>query len=261
MGFSSVNDTLSSQENYAQGYYLATVTANNDTVGIGRVQAKIPGLFDPDQGEVPYIGPTSFSPYGFGVGDKGPYGVYGTPQVGSDIRVELQKGDENKALYISQITAKSRHPWFNTPSRWGYVDPAGNSLQVDMQSGAWTWTHQSGDTIAYDGSGNVVRVVKGSETDNVSGSITFNVTGDANINCSNFNMHANGTATYTASQHQFNGPIQGSSTIAAAGDITDLTGQGNTKTVGNMRTVYDSHDHNYTDDGNLMVTQKPNQQI
>lgn len=261
MGFNSTQDSLSNQENYSQGYYLATVTANNDTVGIGRVQAKIPGLFDPEQGEVPFIGPIKCSPFGFGRGPKGPYGVYGTPQVGSTLKVELQNGDENKALYTTQITAQSAHPWFNNPNRWGFVDPGGNSLQIDMQSGAWTWTHQSGDTIAYDGSGNVVRVVKGNETDNVSGSITFNVSGNATINCNSFNLNASGDATYKASAHHFVGPIDGSATISAAGDITDLTAQGNTKTVGNMRTIYDSHTHNYTDDGNPMVTQRPNQQI
>lgn len=261
MGFNSVNDSLAAQENYGQSYYLGTVTANNDTIGIGRVQAKVPGLFEPDQGEVPYIGPIKDSPYGFGVGPKGPYGVYGTPQVGSTLKIELQKGDPNKALYIPQITAKSAHPWFNTPSRWGFVDPQGNSLQVDMAAGTWTWTHQSGDTISYDGSGNVVKVVKGNDTTNVSGSIVFQVTGNATINCAAYNLNASGTATYTAAQHRFNGPVTTNSTIAAAGDITDLTGSGNTKTVGNMRTVYDSHDHNYTDDGNLMVTQRPNQQI
>lgn len=262
MGFSSVNDTLSHQQNYGQSYYIGVVTANNDAVGIGRVQAKVPGLFDTDQGEVPFIGPLKDSPFGYGVGPKGPYGVYGVPQVGSTIKIELQGGDENKALYTTLLTAKSVHPWFsNNPNRWGFVDPQGNSLQVDMQAGSWTWTHQSGDSISYDGSGNVVRVVKGNSTDNVSGSIVFNVSGNATINCQAFNLNASGAATYKASAHHFVGPIDGSSTISAAGDITDLTAQGNTKTVGNMRTIYDSHTHNYTDDGNLMVTQRPNQQI
>lgn len=269
MGFSSVNDTLGAQEKYGQGYYIGTVTANTDTVGIGRVQASIPGLFDPEQGEVPFIGPLKDSPFGYGVGQKGPYGVYGTPQIGSTVKVELQGGDEHKPLYTTLITAKSAHPWFNSASRWGFVDPQGNSLQVDMQAGTWVWTHQSGDSISYDGSGNVVRVVKASETDQVTqnstktvgGNLTFNVTGNADINCDSFNLNSSGTATYKASLHQFNGPVQTNSTIAAAGDITDLTGQGNTRTVGNMRTIYDSHDHNYTDDGNLRVTDRPNQQI
>jgi hypothetical protein len=259
MGFHSVNDVIQHAENYGQGYYVGTVTANNDTVGIGRIQASVAGLFDPEQGEVPYIGPLKDSPYGFGTGPKGPYGVYGMPQVGSTIKVELQNGDEHKGLYTTLITAQSAHHWFNTPSRWGYVDPQGNSLQVDMSAGTWTWTHQSGDSIAYDGSGDVVRVVKGSEADQITGNstntvgggITFNVTGNATINCQEFNLSARGAANYSASVHNFTGPIDGSSTI------TDMTASGNTQTMANMRQIYDIHTHEY-DDGTTSV---PNQQI
>lgn len=272
MGFNAVQDTLSQQENYGQGYYIGTVTANNDTVGIGRVQAHVEGLFDTDQGEVPYVGPIKDSPFGFGKGQKGPYGVYGMPQIGSTIKVELQNGDEHKGLYSTLITAQSAHPWFNTPARWGFVDPAGNSLQIDMSTGAWTWTHQSGDSIAYDGSGNVIRVVKGNETDQitgnsqktvqgsethtVSGGLTFNVTGNATITCQAFSMQASGTATYTAASHQFHGPVTTDSTLATAGSITDETSAGNTKTVANMRQVYDSHTHQY-DDGTTSVPNQP----
>jgi hypothetical protein len=261
MPFNTPNDSIQHSENYGQKYYIGTVTANNDTVGIGRVQAQVDGLYNTHEGEVPFIGALKDSPFGFGKGPKGPYGVYGFPQVGSVIKVELQGGDENKALYTPLLTAPNAHPWFNVPSRWGFVDPAGNSLQIDMNSGAWTFTHQSGDSVAYDGSGNVVKVIKGNDTTNVAGSLTFQVTGNVNINCASFNVNASGTATYTASQHQFNGPVKTDSTIAAGGDITDLTNSGNTKTVGNMRTIYDSHKHVYYDDGNREETSVPIQQI
>lgn len=155
MGFNTAQDSFSHQENYGQGYYIGTVTANNDTVGIGRVQAHVDGLFDTEQGEVPYVGPIKDSPFGFGKGAKGPYGVYGMPQVGSTLKVELQNGDEHKGLYSTLITAQSAHPWFNTPSRWGFVDPAGNSLQVDFAAGTWTFTHQSGSYASYDAAGDM----------------------------------------------------------------------------------------------------------
>jgi hypothetical protein len=269
MGFNTANDAFANQENYGQSYYIGTVTANNDTVGIGRIQAHVEGLFDTEQGEVPYIGPLKDSPFGFGTGAKGPYGVYGMPQIGSTIKVELQNGDEHQGLYTTLITAQSAHPWFNVPSRWGYVDPVGNMLQIDMSTGAWTWTHQSGDSIAYDGSGNVVQVVKGNDTETITGSstqtigngITFNVTGNAQINCTTFDLNASGSATYTASAHTFNGPITGSSTIAAAGDITDLTGTGNAQTMADMRAVYNEHDHLYDDNGHQNTTETPLPQI
>jgi hypothetical protein len=264
MGFNTANDSFASQENYGGGYYIGTVTANNDTVGIGRVQAHVEGLFDTDLGEVPFVGPIKDSPFGYGSGPKGPYGVYGMPQIGSTIKIELQNGNENQGLYSTLITAQSAHPWFNTPSRWGFVDPAGNSLQIDMSSGTWTWTHQSGDSIAYDGSGNVVRVVKGNDADQITGNstqtigggITFNVTGNAQINCASFDLNASGTATYKASVHQFQGPVTTDSTLASAGSITDETSGGNTKTVADMRQVYDIHTHQY-DDGTTSVPNQP----
>lgn len=277
MGFNNAADSIAHAENYGQGYYIGTVTANTDAVGIGRVQAHVDGLFDSNAGEVPFLGPLKDSPFGFGTGAKGPYGVYGFPQVGSIVKVELQNGDEHKGLYTPLLTAPNAHPWFNVASRWGFVDPAGNSLQVDMSTGAWTWTHQSGDSIAYDGSGNVVRIIKGNSTDTINGAetrniqgnssntiggaLTFHVTGNATITCSSYNLQASGTATYTAALHQFNGPVVTSSTISAAGDITDLTGTGNTKTMGNMRTIYDEHKHYYDDNGNRNLTETPTPQI
>ncbi|MGL2861184.1 hypothetical protein ACQKA8_08810, partial [Helicobacter pylori] len=115
--------------------------------------------------------------------------------------------------------------------------------QVDMSAGSWVWTHVSGDSISYDGSGNVVKVVKGNDTSNIQGSIQFNVSGNTTINTTNFNLNASGTAVYKASTHQFQGPVVTDSTIAAAGDITDETASGNTKTIGDFRRVYDSHIH------------------
>lgn len=261
MGFNTTNDSVNHTEDYSQNYYVGTVTANTDNLGIARVQAQVPDLFDSQQGEVPWIGPLKDSPFGFGTGPKGPYGVYGTPQVGSVIKVELQNGDEHKPLYTPLLTAPNASPWFAAPSRWGYVDPSGSMLQVDMSAGTWVWTHSSGDSLSYDGSGNVVKVVKGNQTDTVSGNLTFQVTGNANINCSAFNLHASGNATYTAAVHQFNGPILASSTVSAGGDITDSTASGNGQTMGNMRTSFNIHRHFYDDNGNQNETDVPTPQV
>ena len=277
MGFGTVNDSVNHKEDYSSGYYVGTVTSNTDTLGIARVQASVDGLFDPTQGPVPWIGSIKDSPYGFGTGSKGPYGVYGFPQVGSVVKVELQNGDEHKPLYTPLYTQANAHPWFNVPSRWGYVDPAGNSLQVDMSAGTWLWTHQSGDTISFDSSGDVVRVVKGNETatisgnqdstiqgsvqDTISGALTFQVTGAVNINCSSFSLTASGNASYTAAVHQFNGAVIASSTISAGADITDNTAGGNSQTMANMRSIYNEHYHVYDDNGSEADTDPPTPQI
>jgi hypothetical protein len=261
MGFNTVNDAVNHKEDYGQGYYMGTVTVNTDPHGVGMVQAQVPGLYDSTAGAVPWIGAIKDSPFGFGTGAKGPYGVYGFPQVGSTVKVELQNGDEHKPLYSTLYTVPNAHPWFNVPTRWGYVDPSGNSLQVDMAANTWLWTHESGDTISFDGLGNVVKVVNGNDTSNVTGNIVFQVTGNATINCEDFVVDASGTATYTATSHQFNGPIMASSTIAAEGNITDQVGTGNAQSMEDMRTYYNEHDHEYYDNGTLSTTSVPNQQI
>jgi hypothetical protein len=261
MPLNTINDTVNHKEDYGQGYYAGTVSANTDPLGIARVQASIPGLFDPTQGGVPFIGAIKDSPYGFGTGPKGPYGVYGYPQIGSTIMVELQNGDEHKPLYQTLYTQPNAHPWFNVASRWGWVDPSGNSLQVDMQANTWLWTHESGDTISFDGSGNVIKVVKGNDQSTISGNLVFQVSGNANINCEAFNLTASGNASYTAALHQFNGPVIASSTISAGGDITDSTSLGNGQTMANMRTFYNEHYHVYDDDGHPNDTDPPTPQI
>lgn len=268
MGFNTTNDSVNHSENYGDGYYTGTVTVNTDNLGIARVQAQVSGLFDSQSGEVPWIGPLKDSPYGFGTGAKGPYGVYGFPQVGSTIKVELQNGDEHKALYTPLYTVPNAHPWFNVPSRWGYADPSGNVLQVDMAANTWVWTHESGDTVSYDGTGNVIRVVKANDTANVTGNsqstiggnLVFQVTGNANINCSAFNLNASGNASYTASVHQFNGPIIASSTIGAGGDITDNT-VSNSQTMNSMRIAFNTHKHHYDDNGHDNITEEPFPQV
>lgn len=268
MGMKAINDTIDHSQNYGGGYFLGTVVANTDSLHLGRVQAKVPGLYETDQGAVPWIGNIKDSPFGFGKGPKGPYGVYGSPYMGSTVKVELQHGDEHMPLCTSILTAPNVHPWFNTPNRWGYVDPSGNSLQVDMDANTWVWTHESGDTISYDGSGNVVKVVKGNDTENITGNasstiggnLTFQVSGNANINCSSFNLDASGAATYKAASHSFVGPINANATVTAQGDITDNAGT-NASTMANMRSVFNEHQHHYFNDSGQQLTDVPIPQV
>jgi hypothetical protein len=236
MGLNSTHDAMKHSENYGDGYYVGTVTNNNDPLGIGRVQANVPGLYDTSKGPVPWIGPIKDSPFGFGVSSTGPFGVYGSPAVGSQIKVELQKGDENNALYTPLATKPSANPAFASPQTWGYQDPSGNQQLVNMATGSWTWTHSSGDTISYDSAGDRVVVVKGNATENVSGSLNITVQGNAALNIT-------GNAAYTAAVHQFNGPVTMSSTLMVASDITDNTGQGNAETIKDLRVWADTHYH------------------
>jgi hypothetical protein len=236
MGLNSTNDAVKHGEDYGDGYYLGTVTNNVDPLGIGRVQANVPGLYNPAKGPVPWVGPIKDSPFGFGVGPKGPYGVYGSPYVGSQLMVELQKGDENNGMYSPIPTAPTANPAFKDPQTWGFQDPSGNQLLVNMSTGTWTFTHSSGDMLTYDQTGDRTTLVKGNSTETINQNMNLTVMGNTNITTT-------GTATYTAAEHQFMGPVTMSETLMVASSITDMTGSGNTQTVMDIRTDYDEHYH------------------
>lgn len=270
MSFHTANDTVSHSEEYNTGYYLGTVTNNQDPLGLHRVQADVPGLYDTTTGEVPWIGPHKDSPFGFGTGANGQYGTYGSPAVGSKIKIELQNGDEHNAMYSPVQVKADVNADFSNPNVWGFKDPDGNIVKYDMNAHTYTFITKGGAQIVIDANGKRITQVNGDvETSN--GDWTVNVTGNASITAtgnasvqasSNISVQAGGTATYTAAAHQFHGPINTDSTLATGGDITDRTNSGNSKTVGNMRETYDGHEHDFTDsDGDTGTTRQPNQQI
>lgn len=199
MSLSSINDKMdeATQDASEDHYILATVVSNTDPDGINRIQVDAPGIFDSHNGEVPMIGSHTYSPFGIGP----TWGVYGSPYVGSVVKVKLQGGDTNQGQYEASAYPKSfANPKFASPMTYGYKDPKGNELFVNLETGAWEWTHFSGFKQAYDGSGNLTVTapanmteniqgalnitVHGATTLNAQGGLTANVTGDANVTAS-----------------------------------------------------------------------------
>jgi phage baseplate assembly protein gpV len=260
MTFQATNDFVDAVEDYSNAYYVGTVVSISDPLKLDRVQANVPGLYDPTQGPVPWIAPLKDSPFGFGTGSKGPYGTYGCPPVGSIIKVELQNGDPHKPLYTNLYTLPNVNPAFPT-TVWGFQDPDGNIVQYDLANHTYRFVTSGGAVITIDASGKRVTAVSG-DTTNSNGNWQVNVTGNAGIQASgNITLQAGGTATYTATSHQFNGPVNASSTISAGGDITDNTDSGNGQTMADMRTIYNEHYHVYDDNGSSRDTDPPTPQI
>jgi hypothetical protein len=67
--------------------------------------------------------------------------------------VELQNGDPHKPLYRTISTAQDPNGNFSGPHQWGFQDPSGNILKVDMEAQTWVWTHSSGDQVSVDKTG------------------------------------------------------------------------------------------------------------
>lgn len=223
----SANDRINEAQEDAtdEGYIIGKVVDNNDPLGIGRVKVQIPNLFDPGQSAVPWIGAHRQSPFGFGPN----FGVYGSPQIGSEVRVKFQDGNAHYGLVeADEYKAAIANPKFKSPKTWGYKDPAGNELFVDFEAGKFEFTHQSGITIKYDIDGNrtthivndSTETIDGDRTDTVDGNSTQTVTGDDTQTVSgNLSITVSGTATINV-----NGAVNltSSTSITASAPIINL---------------------------------------
>lgn len=173
----SANDRIDEATTDAtdDGYIIGEVVDNVDPDGIGRVKVKIPQLFDIGQSAVPWIGAHRQSPFGFGPN----FGVYGSPQVGSKIRVKFQEGSAHYGLSEADEYNKAiANSKFKTPDTWGFKDPSGSELFVNLTTKAWEFTHASGTTIKYNAQGDeTIHIIRNRDL-TVDGTNTENVTGD-----------------------------------------------------------------------------------
>ena len=129
---------------------MGTVTNNKDPLDLDRIQVAVPQLYDPDLGELPWVGCSKDS--AFGQGDT--WGVHGAPAVGSSVVIELQRGDSHYPICTGSLKRKSA-PGFKSGVNWGFVDPAGNTLNVNLATKEIKFTSSGGMVIQIDSGGNV----------------------------------------------------------------------------------------------------------
>lgn len=182
------------EQDYSKTLFLGRVVNNSDPLGDGRFQVNIPGLYE--EGELPWVGGCRYSPFGVGPG----FGVYGSPAIGSTAVIYLQDGDANMPICLGFIlTDSNKNGAYASPFTWGYVDPSGNTLLVDMQSQNWTWTHSSGTNYNVNQAGDLTVNVVQHQTINVQGNSTLNVQGNTVINTQGTtDITSGGQATVTA---------------------------------------------------------------
>jgi hypothetical protein len=162
--FDTMNEALKFRNGYADTYILGKVVNNkdDDTAASGsginkdRIQVSAPGLYDPDEGEVPWVGPMKFSPFGIGKD----WGVYGSPQPGSDVILELQGGNANYAIYHSIQRYPSPSEFSKPGKEWGFKDPRGNILHVDLENDEIYFKTRSGVEFHVSGSGGLTVISK-----------------------------------------------------------------------------------------------------
>lgn len=226
MSMNSTNDRLAeaSADQRYDGYMVGYVTENVDPDGVARVKVRIPGVVDPDKGPVPWCLPTKDSPFG-----QGPdYGVYGSPKIGSPVRVTFQNGDANYPVYENDMYLKAHaNPKFKDPDTWGFKDPKGNELFVNLTTGVWEFTHNAGTTIKHDGQGNMNVHVAKDETHDVVGNRTTTIGG-------NDTQTTQGNAQGTV-QGTLNLTVSGAVTVTAQAGVTiNVTGDANLTASGTV---------------------------
>lgn len=179
MGTQTASQALGSQEQY-EDLYLGLVVSNEDPDGLDRVKALVPNLYD-ELETAPWIGPsTKYSPFGNGPG----YGTFGSPVKGSIIVVELQGGNPQFPVYSgsllhAQVKDANLLKLFHNLA-WGFVDPSGNMLVVDMKTQRLTFKHSTNVIFTIEG-GNVRVQMPGNLNAEVGGNLQATVGGTTRI--------------------------------------------------------------------------------
>jgi phage baseplate assembly protein gpV len=123
---------------------------SSETVGpkLQRIKVSVPGLYEGDSANFPWVFPKQQSLFGIGDG----FGTFGVPAINSYVLIELQDGDPLRPVYVSGILLQGLQlveAGVNYPFRYGFKDPAGNLFYIDTKTGSQEvkFVHKSGTTI------------------------------------------------------------------------------------------------------------------
>lgn len=219
MTFSStnekVNEALADSED--KGYLIGTVIDNEDPDGMNKVRVNVPNLMVGDKDGLPWIAPLPYSPFGIGAS----HGVYGSPQIGDLVAVKFQEGNIYYGFAEGSLLPKSNaNAKFKSPKTWGFKDPDGNELFVDIENHKWEFVTHTGTSIKHNANGDLnVHIVRDEITDivrdsttTIGGKLHITVTGNVDITA-----HANLTATVTGNTSV---TTTGTTTLASTGATT-----------------------------------------
>ena len=179
MGTQTASQALGTQEQY-EDLYLGLVISNEDPEGLDRVKAVVPNLYD-DAETAPWIGPsTKYSPFWCGPG----FGTFGSPVKGSLIIIELQGGNPQFPVYSGsflhkQVKDANMMKLFHNLA-WGFIDPSGNILVVDMKTQQLTFKHSTNVILTIEG-GNLKLQVPGNVQAEIGGNLNATVGGATRI--------------------------------------------------------------------------------
>lgn len=191
-----------------------TVVDNADPEKNERIRVTIPGLFEGDTESLPWCIPEKNSPFGMGPG----YGVFGVPKIGSTVTVELQNGDANYPMYRGGLLKEGSVPteFDGNPDIWGFKDPAGNKLVINLAEGTAEFRHKSGTGFIIEDNGNVNTTIVG-----------------------DWNLSVSGQINSSASQWNHSGEVRITGNLGLAGNLYTFNGTYTASFSGNINTTGD----------------------
>lgn len=143
------------------------------------------------------------------IGIGGGWGLAVGPNIGDQVVIVYPEGDHESGVIVGRFFSVAQPP---------IPVPAGEIWAVHQSTSSMKLTND--------------------------GKVAVNSQSDTNITVGgNAKIVVAGNASYTATTHQFTGPVTMSSTLSVAQDITDQAGSGNTETMSAMRSKYNEHDH------------------
>lgn len=207
MSYANLNDQLDMFGADPSQEYEGVVVSIDDPLQLGRVQVAVPELYDPELGDVPWVGVNRYSPFGIGVN----FGVYGSPAVGSNVKVRLQGGDPNYPMIVScrQVKINSNFG----AADWGFEDPNGHLFKVSGDRVTFT----SSQGVVIDINGQKLKITTPSDAEfDVGGALIAHVTGGATVTAATVDVTSSGDANITVGG---NSKIQSSGILRLLGSM------------------------------------------
>lgn len=137
--------------------YIGTVVDNEDPREIGRVKTTVTGLVEGSKSILPWMhqaGP-------IGLGSQTKHSWFSVPQIGTQVYIVFPSQSIYHGIYYARPIRydQGRDPYYfskskNYPKRYGWTDPQGTRLAIDMVKREMSFTHTSGFKLHVDSQSN-----------------------------------------------------------------------------------------------------------
>lgn len=202
--FNSINDTPNADDLKGKKY-LGKVVFNDDPLMIERIKVTIPGMFEGQPTELPWVGRNKTNIITNGADGFGTFNL--VPRLGTEVTIVFQEGNPLYPMYEADPVQTQERPTegqTNYLFRYGHKDPRGNLFYVDTNPNANPQAYiklTCGVEITVSDTAKVHVTIDDDVLGDLKAKLTLNVKGDVTLNAD-----ANVTAT-----------IKGNTTLATTG--------------------------------------------